>query len=302
MSLAVSNNTPQILGNFIGTNAAGNAAIPNGGFGLRFSGVLSKVISSNVISGNTGGGMQIQKANNSSGTNDIISDNLIGTDATGNNPLGNNGIGLVLGSGVSNGGTTAQIVTGNTIVANTSHGVLVDGGSSLLLQNNFIGTNSSLAANLGNGGDGMRFISQFRDNQIGAAGAGNTIAYNAGSGISLENLSISSTGNRISHNAIFSNGGLGIDLGGDGVTANDDCDGENGVNTLQNYPEMQTAATSNFTKNGDDMATQAAGFESKKVRKLSSLSRSAASRRVRSVTSLAMISRARRPPSSQSCE
>ncbi|MCY7347298.1 MAG: FG-GAP-like repeat-containing protein, partial [Pyrinomonadaceae bacterium] len=235
-------NTAQILGNFIGTNAAGTAAIPNGDFGLRINQFASKVISNNVISGNTGGGIQTQTGGNGGG--DIISNNLIGTDATGANRLGNGGIGLVLGSEVGNGLTFNQTVTGNTIVANASHGVLVNGGFSLILQNNFIGTNSNLSAGLGNGGDGIRFSNQFSSNQIGGAGAGNTIAFNAGNGINMVTTDIGSTGNRISHNAIFSNGGLGIDLGGDGVTANDECDGENGVNALQNYPVISAVSAS----------------------------------------------------------
>jgi hypothetical protein len=236
------NTTQQVLGNFIGTNAAGDAAIPNGGFGLRLNQVIPKVISNNVISGNNGGGMQIQKPNNAF-ANDIISNNLIGTDATGVHPLGNNGIGLILGSGVG-GSTYNQTVTGNTIVASASHGVLVDSGVSVNLQNNFIGTDANLTANLfANGGDGIRFINSFRTNEIGASGAGNTIAFNTGNGINMATGDIGSTGNRITGNAIFSNGGLGIDLGGDGLTPNDPDDTENGVNRLQNFPVITNVTT-----------------------------------------------------------
>ncbi len=82
----------------------------------------------------------------------------------------------------------------------------------------------------------MRFISAFTLTQIGGAGAGNTIAFNAGNGINFDTANIGAVQNRIANNSIFSNGSLGIDLGGDGITANDECDGENGVNNLQNYP------------------------------------------------------------------
>lgn len=230
----------QVLGNFIGTNAAGTTAIPNGGLGLEFNQGTQKVISNNLISGNNGGGLQFC----CNGGNDLISNNLIGTDATGNNPLGNSGIGLSISSGGTGGFTQNATITGNTIVANTSHGVFSDNSSSLVFQNNFIGTNSNLSATLGNGGDGMRIVGAFRSNQIGAAGAGNTIAFNTGNGINLAVQDISSTENRITNNSIFSNGGLGIDLGGDGVTANDECDGENGVNNLQNYPVISAVSLS----------------------------------------------------------
>src|SRR5262249_58258690 len=42
--------------------------------------------------------------------------------------------------------------------------------------------------------------------------------------------------NSIRGNSIFSNGGLGIDLGNDGVTVNDHLDPDVGPNNLQNYP------------------------------------------------------------------
>ena len=50
------------------------------------------------------------------------------------------------------------------------------------------------------------------------------------------------TGNAIRGNSIFSNGGIGIDLGGDGVTANDALDADNGPNQRQNYPIVVSAA------------------------------------------------------------
>jgi hypothetical protein len=85
----------------------------------------------------------------------------------------------------------------------------------------------------------MRFENAFGPNEIGGTNFStrNTIAFNAGKGINLATTNISSLQNRInSSNSIFSNGGLGIDLGDDGVTVNDDCDAENGTNNLQNYP------------------------------------------------------------------
>jgi hypothetical protein len=65
----------------------------------------------------------------------------------------------------------------------------------------------------------------------------NLITGNGGAGIAIVNA----TGNRIGLNAINNNAGLGIDLDGDGITANDLGDGDTGANNLQNYPLLLTA-------------------------------------------------------------
>jgi uncharacterized protein (TIGR02145 family) len=58
---------------------------------------------------------------------------------------------------------------------------------------------------------------------------------------------ISGYGNRIGTNSIYNNSGRGIDLGSDGVTVNDDGDGDTGPNNLQNYPVLDSVRFSNNT-------------------------------------------------------
>jgi hypothetical protein len=101
---------------------------------------------------------------------------------------------------------------------------------------NYIGTDTSGTQDLGNAGDGVH-IQGASNNTIGGAEVimnrlRNIIYNNGGDGIFASN----GTGNSILINDISGNAGLGIDLGGDGVTANDDDDPNTGANNLQNFP------------------------------------------------------------------
>ncbi len=68
----------------------------------------------------------------------------------------------------------------------------------------------------------------------------------------------SATRNEVIHNSIYGNGGLGIDLGDDGVTANDPDDADIGPNNLQNSPVIDLeivysndAATMSYSVDSD---------------------------------------------------
>ena len=74
-------------------------------------------------------------------------------------------------------------------------------------------------------------------NQIGgtAAGDGNVIAFNNDIGVEIRDFG--SLNNSVLGNSIYSNTLIGIDLDGDGVTANDVGDGDGvGSNNFQNFP------------------------------------------------------------------
>ncbi len=83
---------------------------------------------------------------------------------------------------------------------------------------------------------------------------GNTIFHSTGAGVLV--FGASTTGNRITENRIDGSGGLGIDLGADGVTPNDEVDADTGANELQNFPIL-TAAGSGAASGTLDAAASA---------------------------------------------
>ncbi|MEE8306717.1 MAG: hypothetical protein V3R81_05585, partial [Gammaproteobacteria bacterium] len=132
---------------------------------------------------------------------------------------------------------------GNLISGNFQYGIAVESSSNQVL-GNLIGIDAAGTANLANTSDGIYVGGS--NNVIGgtAANAGNIIAFNGGDGIDVANTA--GTGQIISGNSIFSNSGIGIDLGGDGVTTNDTGpphDIDTGPNNLQNYPVLTFAST-----------------------------------------------------------
>lgn len=227
-------------GNYVGTNAAGSAALGNGGPGFALFDPASDAISGNLVSGNGGDGIAIYSPDG--GADNVIAANDIGTDATGSAAIPNQGSGVDLmedSTGNTIGGTSAG--ARNIISGNAGAGIQIgySGSTSDLIEGNFIGTDDS-GSPLGNGANGIQIHAS--GNTIGgsASGAANVIAFNGGSGVAVYD----GTGNAVSRNSIFSNGGLGIDLGGDGVTPNDPGDTDTGPNNLQNFPVLTSAVAS----------------------------------------------------------
>ena len=237
-----------VQGNYIGTNAAGTATLPGG---VNHFGVLIEGGTSNTVGGTTAAarnvisGFEVGVAFGfASSTGNVLQGNYIGTDFSGTVALGNL-TGVALANAPSNtvGGTVAG--ARNVISGNTFWGVKLDGALSTgnVVQGNYIGTDVTGTAALGNHNDGVVIGSAAAasDNTIGgsAAGAGNTIAFNTGAGVSI----VAGTGNQVVSNSIYSNGGIGIDLGADGVTLNDFLDADSGPNNLQNVPHVSGPST-----------------------------------------------------------
>jgi CSLREA domain-containing protein len=257
--LSISGTGALIRGNLIGTDASGTTALGNGSNGIGITGTnhsiggtttgAGNVISDNAI-GIVIGGTQVR-----------VEGNFIGTDVTGMGALGN-GFGIeVRGSDNTIGGTTGAR---NVISASGADGIQVLGTTSgNVVRGNYIGADAAGQPTLGNGRDGIRLESS-SGNTVGGlvTGAGNLVVGNNGAGVSFSSSSavdnlvegntitangaggvvsiLSGSRNAILSNSIFDNGGLGIDLESDGVTANDAGDGDvapNG-NELQNFPVL----------------------------------------------------------------
>jgi trimeric autotransporter adhesin len=244
----------RVESNFIGTNATGTQAVPNGyGIILRNANSIDVGVGSsdkgNVISGNTFDGINIHDDGSffQSGFNRIFGGNHIGVNADGTAALGNGGNGISVES--SQGTRIGQVGTGiphNVISGNLLNGIKLTGDENFYtnIQGNFIGTDVTGTNLLGNTLDGI-LVEGSAVAHIGediAIQAYNIIAGNKQNGIHI--LTTHSTLNAIYWNSIFDNVGLGIELGSDGITPNDAFDADNGPSTLQNYPVLTKAVAS----------------------------------------------------------
>ena len=224
-----------VLGNYIGTNAAGTAALGNDGSGIYAQTGGNHRIGGpgegNVISANDDSGIVLHATT----AGNIIEANKIGTRADGTGALGNGGVGVVfIGSTFTSLGG-ADSGEGNVISGNGDSGVLLSGPS----------TGNTIAGNAitSNGQDGIN--AQRGPNRI----SGNLVTANANRGIRVTS---SSVGVDLVDNQIFGNAQLEIDLvggtqNGFGVTANDNDDPDTGANNLQNFPVLTGAVRSSAT-------------------------------------------------------
>ena len=217
----------QVQGNFIGTNAGGTAALPNGSNGIIISNAPGNVIGGtatgarNTISGNGRDGVLIV---NPLATANTVQGNYIGTDVGGTVAIANDNGVNISANGNTVGGTTAG--AGNLISGNRSFGIQVFGdvnhvnGNTNAIQGNYIGINAGGTAGLGNQQSGI-VISRALNNVIGgtAAGAGNVVSGNTVDGVQL---SLGASGNLVQGNLIGSNaaGNAGLANANCGVQVN----------------------------------------------------------------------------------
>lgn len=178
-----------------------------------------------------------------SGFGNNIFGNFSGMDASG--VEGPNARGIIVDAGVI--ATTIgspNLADRNIISGNLAVGIQVQGNgtANTLISNNVIGANYSGLLAMPNLGPGILILDGAADTVVGGdADNANLIAYNQ-TGVAVD--SATTIRNRVIGNIIRTNTGLGIDLGNNGITPNDEHDGDAGPNSLQNKPELLQALVS----------------------------------------------------------
>ena len=238
-----------IAGNYIGTNAAGTGAEPNGIKGVYLvSGSNGNLIGGtapadrNVIAGNTTQGIYIGGGSNLN----VVQGNYIGTNAAGDTVIDNGTDAIVVDGSADTTIGGAAPGAGNLIGGSGRHGIYLYGAGATRtqIQGNAIGTDFSKTRTLANVNAGIYIDTGPHDNRIGGISAGEANAiWNSGSdGIST--TATAGVNNSFLTNSLFQNAGLAVDLSNNGVTANDAGDGDAGPNGLQNFPVLASAIPS----------------------------------------------------------
>ncbi|WEK34444.1 MAG: T9SS type A sorting domain-containing protein [Candidatus Pseudobacter hemicellulosilyticus] len=263
--------TSTVAGNIIGLNKNADATT---GFGNARNGILITVQASGNTIGTNGNGASDALEGNIIGfsgqrgivvlqsDDNIIAGNLIGLGLA-DVPAANTQQGIYLlnssGTRIGTDGLGDNSAEGNTICFNGIGGILVSSESfggfdgdcnDNVIAGNAIGTNQAATLNGGNLGYGIYFARSnpgytVNNNLVGSNYDGlgdpderNLIHNNTGNGIATDGSvdAVSLVNNQFSANSFANNGGLGIDLGNNSVTINDDGDGDVGPNGYFNAP------------------------------------------------------------------
>jgi titin len=173
-----------LQGNYVGTNAAGTAALANADAGVIINGTGATVGGTapgagNLLSGNHTYGLFM------TGVYHVVQGNLVGTNANGTDAIPNGaGVGAQLASVITIGGTA--LGAGNLLSGNTTYGLWLIDTQASQIQGNLIGTDVTGTRALGNLVYGV-FIQGPEHNVVGGVtpDARNVIS---GNGIGLELL------------------------------------------------------------------------------------------------------------------
>ncbi len=200
-----------ILGNYIGTDAAGTRAVPNT-YGVLFDDRAARNIlggtgegEGNLISGNTAFGAYIY--NNGTNSNQIRG-NRIGTDVAGKVAIPNE-TGVHIDGGAVDNVVEHNLISGNLVAGVTLFALYTDRN---IITANRIGVDIH-GGPLGNGADGIRIAFGPRNNIVGGKDRSNLIANNGGCGIAAD--AEDRPHNQILQNTFTNNRGPEIGLSSD---------------------------------------------------------------------------------------
>ena len=230
-----------VLGNFVGTDAAGRARLPNAKGGISGGGRIGGTAGAkpegpctgacNLVSGNGGPGI-------SPGPRAVVEGNFVGTNAAGDTQLANEGPGVFVSAVAQARIGGEDKAHGNLLSGNSGAGVeIAFDAEGTVVAGNRIGVDAKGTAPLPNA-EGVRVRDGARRTRVGgdATPEGNRIAFNAGAGV-LRDAS-AGDGVAILSNEISANRALGIDWYGDGVTANRAPGGETTADAPPAYPVL----------------------------------------------------------------
>lgn len=217
--IRVQGGTATISNNLLGVNALGVAS-GNIDYGIEQTGGELSALS-NYISSNTDAGILID-----GGTRSTIQLNHL--EANGSSACADNIL-------VEDGSTI--IIQENLIETAASSGIEIDNVDGVTVSNNNILLSGQNGSDCNGSYEGMAIKLSSNSSVVEQ----NRIYSNGSEGVVV----LSGASNTISQNSIYANGtvvpSLGIDLGMDGVTLNDNTDSDSGSNNLENFPIINSA-------------------------------------------------------------
>jgi parallel beta-helix repeat protein len=250
-----------IVANTLGTDVGRTVGLANDD-GVLIAGGFGNLVTGNFAADNNDSGVQVE-----AGQNHRVEANELGTSAlgnddglliqssfnvvTGNTATGNRNAGIKIDSPAAGPPALGNVVEANDSSGN-DEGVVIEDSHRNAVMNNTITDNlregvlieafdrpnadgNRLTGNTidGSGFSGVR-IEDGHDNSIGQVDAEPNVITDSGEdGVTVE----SGDDNAVVNNSIYRNDDLGIDLDGDGVTANDGLlDADTGANGLLNHP------------------------------------------------------------------
>ena len=204
-----------VQGNFIGTNAPGDAAIPNGSESVRVSNSNNTLIGGPTSSPGTAPGNVVMSMFIGGGTQTLVQGNLVGTNAAGTADMNGKAFGVTIWGDAIVGGSTPDK---RNVISGFGEGISFanSGGGSVI--GNYIGTDITGTVRIGNS-TGIRVGGNIKDIKIGGVnpGEGNVISGNT-IGIELESNSAIVKGNfigtREDGTTALRNSAHGIQIGG----------------------------------------------------------------------------------------